>query len=98
MAFLTCCVDNAIVNASGNGDAKSPPHIRSRARCERGMALAAAVSFVAAESHGGEFSLHGDAIFYFLSLCFCLFSLCALSLRRYLSYLVTLCVTIIYRY
>ena len=80
MAFLTCCVDNAIVNASGNGDAKSPPHIRSRARCERGMALAADVSFVAAESHGGEFSLHGDAIFYFFVFVF-LFVLfvCSLS-------------------
>ena len=43
MAFSTCCVDNAIVHASGDGNAKSPPPVGSRARWERGMALAAAV-------------------------------------------------------
>ena len=71
MAFSTCCVDNAIVHASGDGNAKSPPYIRSRARWERGMALAAAVSPVAAEHHGREFGHHDDAIFFiflFLSL------------------------------
>ena len=31
MAFLTCYVDNAIVNAIGDGNAKMPPHIHSRA-------------------------------------------------------------------
>ena len=85
-AFSTCCVDNAIVNASGDGNAKSPPPIGSRARWERGMALAAAVSPLAAANRGGESGLHGDAIFYFVCLCeiFVLF-VCSLY-DRYLSY------------
>ena len=48
--------------------AKSPSQSGRRGRCERGMALAAAVSPMAAESHGEEFGVHGDAIFYF---CLC---------------------------
>ena len=65
MAFSTCCVDNAIVYASGDGNAKWPPLIRSTVDEERGMAFAAAASPLAAENHGGEFGAHGDAIFYF---------------------------------
>ena len=62
---------NALVYASGDGNAKSPPLIRSRVDEERGMALAAAVSPLAAENRGGESGLHGDAIFLFLGLSLC---------------------------
>ena len=63
MAIFACGVRDAIVHASGDGNAKSPPYIRSTARGERGMALAAAVSPVAAKHHGREFGHHDDAIF-----------------------------------
>ena len=84
MAFSTCCVCNAIVNANGDGNAKSPPQVSSRVRQERGMALAAAVSWMAVENHGGESGLlHDDAIycFYFLCLwCLCVFFISVFSL------------------
>ena len=65
LAFFACGVCNAIVNANGDGNAKSPPHVCSRVRWECGMALPAAVSPLAAENRSGEFGLHDDAIFYF---------------------------------
>ena len=65
MAIFACGVCNAIVYASGDDNKKSPPRIRSRVVEERGMALAAAVSPLAAENRRGEFGVHGDAIFYF---------------------------------
>ena len=65
MAFFACGVCNAIVKTNGDDNAKSPPHVGSRGRWEHRMALAAAVSRLAAENHGGEFGVHGDAIFYF---------------------------------
>ena len=71
MAIFACGVCNAIVYASGDDNAKSPPRIRSRVDEERGMALAAAVSWMAVENHGGESGLHDDAIvFIFVSSCF----------------------------
>ena len=54
LAFLTCRVSSAPVNAGGDGIAKSLPQNGSRAHQERGMALAAAVLSVAAENHGGQ--------------------------------------------
>ena len=39
MAFLTCFVGNAVVYASGNGNAKSPPLVCSRVNEERGVAI-----------------------------------------------------------
>jgi len=62
--------------------AKSPSQSGRRGRCERGMALAAAVSPMAAESHGEEFGVHGDAISIFV---------CA-RLRDFLIYISTICV------
>ena len=66
--FLADCGGDALDNANRVDDAKSLPHIGSIIRCERGMAIAAVVSSVAAEHHGAEFGVHGDAIFYF---CLC---------------------------
>ena len=65
MAFSTCGVDNAIENTSGDGNAKSLPHVGSTAPWERRMALAADVTPVVAENCSREFGLHGDSIFYF---------------------------------
>ena len=65
LAFFAIVVGNALVETNGDGIAKSPPRIRSRVDEERGMALTAAVSSLAAENHRGEFGVHGDAIFYF---------------------------------
>ena len=63
LAFFAVDVGNALDNANGVGNAKSPLHIRSMARWERRTTHAAAISTVAAENHGGDFGLHGDAIF-----------------------------------
>ena len=65
VAIFASVVCNAIVDDNGDGNAKSPPPVRSRGRWDHGMALAAAVSPLAAENHRREFGLHGDAIFYF---------------------------------
>ena len=59
MAFSTCGVDNAFEHASGDGNAKSLPHVYSEVHWKRGTAIAAAVSSVAAENHGWEFAAHG---------------------------------------
>ena len=61
-AFFACGVGNALVKTNGDDNGKSPPHFRSRGLWERRMALAAAVSRLAAENHGGESQLHDDAI------------------------------------
>ena len=53
-------------NAPAFDATKSPSQSGRRGRCERGMALAAAVSPMAAESHGEEFGVHGDAISIFV--------------------------------
>ena len=63
LAFFARSVPNALVHASGDGNAKLPPRVNSMARLERMTALAAAVSPVAAEHHGREFGHHDDAIF-----------------------------------
>ena len=68
MAFSTCGVDNAIENASGDGNAKSPPCIDSTARWELRTAIAMAVSSTAAENWGGQFELHGVLFLVVLSL------------------------------
>jgi len=84
LAFFAFSVRNALVHASGDGNAKSPPQVHSTARWERRTALAAAVSPVAAEHCGWESEVHTDAIFY---LCHCeIFLLCFLLLYGYLGY------------
>ena len=90
LAFFACGVCNAIVKDNGDGNAKSPPHIRSRARCERGMALAAAVSPRAAENHSREFGVHDGTVFYFH--VFARFFDLVLSLRYLPTFLVLLLV------
>ncbi len=57
--FLAGTVGYALDNANRVDNAKTLPHIGSRDRCERRMALAAAVSPMAAEDHGCEFGVHG---------------------------------------
>ena len=63
LTFFAVDGANALNNANGLGNAKSPLQIRSMARWERRITHAAAMSTVAAENHGGDFGLHGDAIF-----------------------------------
>ena len=70
LIFFACGVCNAIVNANGDGNAKSPPHFHSMARWERRTGLAAAVSPMAAEHYGWEFEVHDDAMsIFYLRLC-----------------------------
>ena len=57
MTFSTCGVDNALDNDSGDGNAKLPPGVCSRVRWERGTAIDTAVSSVAVENHGWEFTV-----------------------------------------
>ena len=66
LAFFACSVCNAIVNANGDGNAKSPPQVHSMARWERRTALVAAVSPMAAEHCGWESEVHTDAIVFFI--------------------------------
>ena len=75
VAFFASVVGNALVKSNGDGSAKSPPHVGSRGRWEHRMALSAAVSPIDAENHGGEFGVHGDAIFYFFVFGFGFWSL-----------------------
>ena len=78
LIFFACGVCNAIINANGDGNAKSPPHFHSMARWERSTGLAAAVSPMAAEHYGWEFEVHDDAMSIFY-LCLCaLRDFCAL--------------------
>ena len=65
VALFASVVGNALVRTNGDGSAKSLPHVGSRVRWEHGVALAAAVSPLAAKNHSGEFGVHGDAICYF---------------------------------
>jgi len=64
--FLAGRVGDGLDNANRVDAAKSLSLIGSTGRCERGMAIAAAASPMAAESHGGEFGVHGDAISIFV--------------------------------
>ena len=75
---------NAIVNANGDGNAKSPPQVHSMARWERRTALVAAVSPMAAEHCGWESEVHTDAIVFFIFRE--IFLLCFLLLYGYLGY------------
>ena len=66
LAFFAFSVRNALVHASGDGNAKSPPQVHSTARWERRTALAAAVSPMAAEHCGWESEVHTEAIVFFI--------------------------------
>ena len=81
MAFWTCGVDNALDNPSGDGNAKSPRYIDSKARWELGTAIAAAVSSTAVENHGWEFAVHG-VCYLFLGFVFARFGFYISTLDR----------------